>query len=155
MVSLSEALGANIEPGYPGEHGSTALLLEGWTILLCRTFWTDVGVSRRVRKVASLSAQALAEGEFRTFLRRYTLAGASRPDDRSRSRVTLRTIDTYAMTRGKVKIRSKRQGAHIMSAQESAWLTWYMCAVSLMMTALGLLFLIASQSRASAPVFDY
>jgi hypothetical protein len=59
------------------------------------------------------------------------------------------------MTRGKVKIRSKRQGAHIMSAQESAWLAWYMCAVSLMMTALGLLFLIASQSRASAPVFDY
>ena len=42
-----------------------------------------------------------------------------------------------------------------MSAQESAWLAWYMCAVSLMMTALGLLFLIASQSRTGAPVFDY
>jgi hypothetical protein len=42
-----------------------------------------------------------------------------------------------------------------MSAQESAWLAWYMCAVSLMMTALGLLLLIASQSRGSAPVFDY
>jgi hypothetical protein len=42
-----------------------------------------------------------------------------------------------------------------MSAQESAWLAWYMCAVSSMMAALGLLFLIASQSRASAPVFDY
>jgi hypothetical protein len=42
-----------------------------------------------------------------------------------------------------------------MSTQESTWLAWYMCAVSLMMTALGLLFLIASQSRGSAPVFDY
>jgi hypothetical protein len=42
-----------------------------------------------------------------------------------------------------------------MTAQESAWLAWYMCAVSLMMTTLGLLFLIASQSRASVPVFDY
>jgi hypothetical protein len=29
------------------------------------------------------------------------------------------------MARGKVKIRRKRQGAHIMSAQESAWLAWY------------------------------
>ena len=42
-----------------------------------------------------------------------------------------------------------------MSVQESAWLAWCMCAVSLMMTALGLLFLIASQSRGSAQVFDY
>jgi hypothetical protein len=42
-----------------------------------------------------------------------------------------------------------------MSAQESAWLAWYMCAVTLMMTALGLLLLIASQSRGSAAVFDY
>jgi hypothetical protein len=42
-----------------------------------------------------------------------------------------------------------------MSAQESAWLAWYMCAVSLMMTALGFLFLIASHSRTGAPVFDY
>jgi hypothetical protein len=42
-----------------------------------------------------------------------------------------------------------------MSARESAWLAWYMCAVSLMMTALGLLFLIASLSRTGAPVFDY
>src|SRR5215217_340379 len=50
MVSLLEALGANVEPGYPGEHGSTAFLLEGWTIPLCRTFWTDVGVNCQVRK---------------------------------------------------------------------------------------------------------
>ncbi|MEJ7815818.1 MAG: hypothetical protein WKF53_11645 [Rubrobacter sp.] len=42
-----------------------------------------------------------------------------------------------------------------MSAQEAAWLAWYMCAVSLLLTALGLIFLVASQSRASAPVFDY
>ena len=42
-----------------------------------------------------------------------------------------------------------------MSVQESAWLAWYMCAISLMMVALGLLFLIASQSRERAPVFDY
>ena len=42
-----------------------------------------------------------------------------------------------------------------MSAQESTWLAWYMCAVSLMMTTLGLLFLITSQSRTGAPVFDY
>ena len=34
-------------------------------------------------------------------------------------------------------------------------MAWYMCAISLMMVALGLLFLIASQSRESAPVFDY
>jgi hypothetical protein len=59
------------------------------------------------------------------------------------------------MARGKLKIKRKSQGAHIMSVQESAWLAWYMCAISLMMVALGLLFLIASQSRESAPVFDY
>jgi hypothetical protein len=59
------------------------------------------------------------------------------------------------MARGKLKIKRKSQGAHIMSVQESAWLAWYMCAISLMMVALGLLFLIASQSRERAPVFDY
>jgi hypothetical protein len=67
----------------------------------------------------------------------------------------VRIVDAFAMARGKVKIRPRRQGAHIMSEQESTWLAWYMCAVSLMMTALGLLFLIASQSRTGAPVFDY
>jgi hypothetical protein len=55
MVSLLEALGANVEPGYPGEHSSTAFLLEGWTIPLCRTFWMYVGNS-------CLSAQTLARG---------------------------------------------------------------------------------------------
>jgi hypothetical protein len=56
MVSLLEALGANVEPGYSGEHGSTAFLLEGWTIPLWRTFWTDVGVRCQDEKVARLSA---------------------------------------------------------------------------------------------------
>ena len=54
MVSLSEALGTNVEPGYPGEHGSTAFLLEGLPIPLCRTLWTDVDVSCQIGKVASL-----------------------------------------------------------------------------------------------------
>jgi len=53
MVSLLEAIGANVEPGYPGEHGSTAFLLEAWTIPLCRTFWTDVGVSCQAIGVSS------------------------------------------------------------------------------------------------------
>src|SRR5688572_8142755 len=60
------------------------------------------------------------------------------------------TIGAIAMTRDRAR---RRRGAHIMSAGESAWLAWYMCAVSLMMTALGLLFLIASRSRSGAPVF--
>jgi hypothetical protein len=59
------------------------------------------------------------------------------------------------MARGKVRRSPRKQGAHVMSAQESSWLAWCMCAVSLMMTALGLLLLMASQSRVSAPVFDY
>ncbi len=45
--------------------------------------------------------------------------------------------------------------ANTMSRQEAAWLAWYMCAVSLALTALGLIFLVASQSREGAPVFDY
>ncbi|CAA9460345.1 MAG: hypothetical protein AVDCRST_MAG58-2439 [uncultured Rubrobacteraceae bacterium] len=50
---------------------------------------------------------------------------------------------------------SKKRDANTMSRQEAAWLAWYMCAVSLTLTALGLLFLVASQSREGAPVFDY
>jgi hypothetical protein len=42
-----------------------------------------------------------------------------------------------------------------MSSQEATWLAWYMCAVSLVMTALGLYFLVVSQSRMGAPLFDY
>ena len=42
-----------------------------------------------------------------------------------------------------------------MSKREAAWLAWYLCAVSLVMTAFGLSFLLVSQSRMGAPVFDY
>ena len=42
-----------------------------------------------------------------------------------------------------------------MSTQEAAWLAWYMCAVSLTMTAFGLFFLVVSKFRMDAPVFDY
>jgi len=42
-----------------------------------------------------------------------------------------------------------------MSTQEAAWLAWYLCAVSLLLTAFGLVFLVASQSLVSAPVYDY
>jgi hypothetical protein len=42
-----------------------------------------------------------------------------------------------------------------MSRQEAAWLAWYMCAVSLLLTAFGLFFLVMSQSRMGVPVFDY
>jgi hypothetical protein len=59
------------------------------------------------------------------------------------------------MTRGAVKRTPKKKGAHTMSRQEAAWLAWYMCAVSLLLTAFGLLFLVASQYRMSAPTFDY
>jgi hypothetical protein len=42
-----------------------------------------------------------------------------------------------------------------MSPREAAWLAWYMCALSLALTALGLFFLVMSQTRGAAPVFDY
>jgi hypothetical protein len=48
-----------------------------------------------------------------------------------------------------------------MSPREAAWLAWYMCTVSLMLTALGLALLVVSRSPtgapvyAGAPVFDY
>ena len=42
-----------------------------------------------------------------------------------------------------------------MSTQESAWLAWYMRTVSLMMKALELLLMVASQSRTGGPVFAY
>ena len=40
-----------------------------------------------------------------------------------------------------------------MNRREDTWLAWYMCAVSLMLVVLGLLFLVVSQSAASAPVY--
>ncbi|HZC03655.1 MAG TPA: hypothetical protein VE844_20605, partial [Gammaproteobacteria bacterium] len=42
-----------------------------------------------------------------------------------------------------------------MSRREAAWLAWYMCAVSLALTVLGLLFLVTSQSHTGAPAYDY
>src|SRR5918998_6564311 len=42
-----------------------------------------------------------------------------------------------------------------MSSRKAARLPWYMCAVSLVLTVLGLLFLITSQSHTGAPVYDY
>jgi hypothetical protein len=48
-----------------------------------------------------------------------------------------------------------------MSPRDAAWLAWYMCAVSLILTALGLFLLALSRSPANAPVlaggpaFDY
>src|SRR5918997_6517028 len=49
--------------------------------------------------------------------------------------------------------RVRRAGG--MSPREAAWLAWYMCALSLALLALGLFFLVVSQTRGSAPVFDY
>jgi hypothetical protein len=48
-----------------------------------------------------------------------------------------------------------------MSRRHDAWLAWYMCAVSLMLTVIGLLLLVLSRSRvgaslyAGAPVYDF
>ena len=42
-----------------------------------------------------------------------------------------------------------------MSAREAAWLAWYLCAVSLMLTVLGLILLVVSRHSAGAPIFDY
>jgi PAS domain S-box-containing protein len=42
-----------------------------------------------------------------------------------------------------------------MSRREATWLAWYMCAVSLALTVLGLLFLVTSQSHSGAPAYDY
>jgi len=42
-----------------------------------------------------------------------------------------------------------------MSSREAARLAWCMCAASLVLTVLGLLFLITSRSHTGAPVYDY
>ena len=48
-----------------------------------------------------------------------------------------------------------------MSTRTATWLAWYMCAISLTLTALGLLLLVLSRSPvggpiyAGTPVFDY
>src|SRR5919106_2664371 len=42
-----------------------------------------------------------------------------------------------------------------MNQRHDAWLAWCLCAVSLVLTVLGLLLLITSRSRMGAPVYDY
>jgi hypothetical protein len=42
-----------------------------------------------------------------------------------------------------------------MSSRKAARLAWCMCAASLVLTVLGLLLLVTSQSRTGAPVYDY
>src|ERR671920_1455871 len=42
-----------------------------------------------------------------------------------------------------------------MNRRHDAWLAWCMCAVSLVLMGLGLLFLITSRSQAGAPIYDY
>jgi hypothetical protein len=59
------------------------------------------------------------------------------------------------VTPGTVQRSPKKQDASAMSTQEAAWLAWYLCAVSLLLTAFGLVFLVASRSLVSAPVYDY
>jgi hypothetical protein len=59
------------------------------------------------------------------------------------------------MTPGPVKRSPKKQDASTMSRQEAAWLAWYLCAVSLFLSAFGLAFLVASQSLVSARIYDY
>jgi hypothetical protein len=46
-----------------------------------------------------------------------------------------------------------KQAAALMNRREAAWLAWYMCSVSLMLTVLGLLFLVVSRSPTGAPVY--
>jgi hypothetical protein len=42
-----------------------------------------------------------------------------------------------------------------MSTRASAWLAWSVCALSLVLTALGLLFLALNRSHPSVPVFEF
>jgi hypothetical protein len=44
--------------------------------------------------------------------------------------------------------------AAVMSPSEAAWLAWYMCALSLAFTALGLLLLVLSRAHPGVPVFE-
>lgn len=53
------------------------------------------------------------------------------------------------------EVRKQSGAADGMSQREAAWLAWYMCAVSLVLTAVGFFFLVVSQSSMAAPVFDY
>ena len=58
------------------------------------------------------------------------------------------------MTPGAAR-RGPKRGPGGMSLRKVAWLAWFMCAASLVLTVLGLLFLVTSRSRTGAPVYDY
>src|SRR5215208_8534637 len=51
--------------------------------------------------------------------------------------------------------RSPKRGPAGMSSREVVRLAWCMCVAALVLTGLGLLFLITSRSRTGAPVYDY
>ena len=59
------------------------------------------------------------------------------------------------MMPGTIQRSPKKRGESGMSTQEATWLAWYMCAVSWVMTAFALYFLVVSRSRMGAPLFDY
>jgi hypothetical protein len=46
-----------------------------------------------------------------------------------------------------------KQAAALMNRRRDAWLAWYMCSVSLMLTVLGLLLLVVSRSPTGAPLY--
>jgi hypothetical protein len=46
------------------------------------------------------------------------------------------------------------RGPSRMSPREATWLAWYTCAVSLALTALGILLLALSQAHRGVPVFE-
>ena len=49
---------------------------------------------------------------------------------------------------------SQREAAALMSRREATWLAWYMCALSLGLTALGLVLLVLSRENLGALVFE-
>ncbi len=49
---------------------------------------------------------------------------------------------------------SRREAAATMSRKEATWLAWYMCFLSLVLTALGLVMLALSQENLGGLVFE-
>jgi hypothetical protein len=172
-VALLEALGAYGILGYPREHG-TAFPARGMNTAIMAYFSDVCRVSpgqsvfskERINEHAKPTANCRGYSPQRAPIR----AGPStavlsrddilryRDESSTRAITILRSggiIGPFAMTRAKAKRSPEKQGVRTMSAQESAWLAWYMCAVSLLLTSCGVLFLVASQSREGTPVFDY
>ncbi len=54
----------------------------------------------------------------------------------------------------KTERRPDQQGSALMSPRDAAWLAWYMCFLSLGLSALGLLLLVLSRGHHGAPVFE-